>query len=99
MTPGFPAYPVTGLRMSLADLGNMSSVIPLLLACVSLQSKLCRHVFPFLEWALDSQPGQSQLLLPETFSGISMWFVMCLAHSHPLGFLSGVTSSVTIYEH
>ena len=85
--------------MSLADLGNMSSVIPLLLACVSLQGKLCRHVFPFLEWALDSQPGQSQLLLPETFSGISMWFVMCLTHSHPLGFLSGVTSSVTIYEH
>lgn len=76
--------------MSLADLGNVSSVIPLLLACVSLQGKLCRHVFPSLEWALDSQPGQSQLLLPETFSGISMWFVTCPAPSQPLGFLAGV---------
>lgn len=59
--------------MSLADLGNyMSSVILLLLACVSLQGKLCCHVFPFWEWTLDLQPGHSQLLLPETFSGVSI---------------------------
>lgn len=49
----------------MADLGKyMSSATLSLLACVSPQGKLCCHVFPFLARALDSQPGQSQLLLP-----------------------------------
>lgn len=61
--PRFPPYPVTGKVMPIPDLGKYMSEPTLSLLAYMSSRQLCCHLIPFLEQALDSQPGQSQLLL------------------------------------